>query len=816
MTESIEQIINDIANRVVLIDPQDLVELKELLQVINQIDQPDLDQQVFNLSDVTERIILDDFESPEESMGELNKAVEELQDAFKKLTQVDESELEAKLESISESIDDTEEEGAESDMDESLQHASGAEAVSQENEDAVDSTEPDEAVVSEQLEDVTETSIPTEDAEEPIAEMPAEEPTEEMPEPANSLDELIKGSEAVEAEPEPVAVAENVAEPAKKAQKRSTAATVDMDHMTEMEGYENYFELKDDPDNIVRTLKEDPELVQGFIEEGTTNLQLIENGLLALEEDPGNLKIIDEIFRPFHTVKGVAGFLNLTEINSFCHGFESVLDDARKGSLPITNFMTDSVFDAIDALRAMVDAIDQSRTSGSYVPHGVDLPHFNKVLNIIRLNLVDQQDSADLDAPVAAEETAVAKTNGKAPVKKGDDSSTPAKRAETSVRVSTDKMDILLDLVGELVLTQNMVTSNDSIKTTDDKRLLQDIGQLKRITTSLQDLSMSLRMVPIKELFQKMNRIVRDLSKKSGKKIRLTYEGEETEIDRNMVDELYEPMVHMIRNNCDHGIESPEERRAAGKDETGTVFLNAYYRGGLVIIEIVDDGKGIDAKKIKKIAADRGLCSIDDDISDKDVVNFIFAAGFSTAKQITDVSGRGVGMDVVRKAIEKLRGNIDVQTAVGKGTTMSIRLPLTLAIIDGVIVRVGHERFIIPTTSIKESLLCPEEAYSAIAGRGETVLIRNKVIPLMRIDRIFGIEDGVKHPKDGTLMVVESDGKEAAVPVNEMLDKQEIVIKSLGEGLNKIKGLSGGAIMSDGRVGLIVDVPTLIQGLNKN
>jgi two-component system chemotaxis sensor kinase CheA len=260
----------------------------------------------------------------------------------------------------------------------------------------------------------------------------------------------------------------------------------------------------------------------------------------------------------------------------------------------------------------------------------------------------------------------------------------------------------------------------------------------------------------------------------------------------------------------------PDERKAMGKNPTGTVFLNAYYRGGLVIIEISDDGKGIDAKKIKKIAADRGICNINDDLSEKEIVMFIFHAGFSTAKQITDVSGRGVGMDVVRKAIEKLRGNIDVQTEVGNGTTMSIRLPLTLAIIDGVIVRVGEERFIIPTTSIKESLICPKEAYSEIAGRGETVLIRNKVIPILRIDRKFDIVGGVKHPSEGTLMIVESDGKEAAVPVNEMLDKQEIVIKSLGEGLNKIKGISGGAIMSDGRVGLIVDVPTLIQHLNNS
>jgi two-component system chemotaxis sensor kinase CheA len=765
MSDNLEKTINEIANSVVLIDSNDLVELKALLQLINTINEPKLDQQVFELGDVTERIILDDFETPEEAMDALNKAVEDLQDNYKKLHQVDDSELEFKTESISESVQDeeTENEETEAELDDTL-----VEVASANNSGKVDSPN------KEELDN-------------------------------NDSSELNKAAETIkEVQPEK--------KPASKPKKVDSSIDI-----TKLEGYENYFSDRDNPDTILKTLKEDPELVQGFIEEGTQNLQMIENGLLALESDKSDLKLIDEIFRPFHTIKGVAGFLNLTEINSFCHGFESLLDDARKGDLKVTDALTDAVFGAIDALRTMVEAIDQARSTNTYIPHGIDLDYYNHNLNLLRLNVAGDSEDLEIKPPkneLVSTNNAVEQSGPKNVTRKSDDS--VKGKSETSVRVSTDKMDILLDLVGELVLTQNMVTSNESIKRADDKRLLQDIGQLKRITTALQDLSMSLRMVPIKELFQKMNRIVRDLSRKSGKKIRLEYAGEETEIDRNMVDELYEPMVHMIRNNCDHGIEKPDERVMSGKDETGTVFLNAYYRGGLVIIEIADDGKGIDAKKIKSIAVDRGICSPDDDLTDKEIVNFIFHAGFSTAKEITDVSGRGVGMDVVRRAIEKLRGNIDVQTEVGKGTTMSIRLPLTLAIIDGVIVRVGNERFIIPTTSIKESLICPEEAYSKIAGKGETVLIRNKVIPLLRLDTTFDIEGGVKHPKEGTLMIVESDGKEAAVPINEMLDKQEIVIKSLGDGLNKIKGISGGAIMSDGRVGLIVDVPTLIQNLNES
>jgi two-component system chemotaxis sensor kinase CheA len=764
MIDNLEQTINQIANSVVLIDSNDLVELKALLQLINTINEPKLDQQVFELGDVTERIILDDFETPNEAIDALNKAVEDLQESYKRLHQVNEAELELKTGSISESESDKEEKFDETESE--LEHTL-AEVASSTTKNS------SETIIEQQI-----TSDPVIVAE-PAKATPKYEPKASL---AKNLTKKIN-------------------------------ASIDI---TSLEGYEDYFSDRDNPDMILKTLKEDPELVQGFIEEGTQNLQMIENGLLALESDKSDLKLIDEIFRPFHTIKGVAGFLNLTEINNFCHGFESLLDDARKGDLKVTDALTDAVFGAIDALRTMVEAIDKARSTDTYIAHGIDLEYYNHNLNVLRLNVNDQDSDVAIvqtQKQVSNTSKSLDQTGPKNVVIKSDDS--VKNKSETSVRVSTDKMDILLDLVGELVLTQNMVTSNDSIKRADDKRLLQDIGQLKRITTALQDLSMSLRMVPIKELFQKMTRIVRDLSRKSGKKIRLEYAGEETEIDRNMVDELYEPLVHMIRNNCDHGIEMPDERIMSGKEDTGTVFLNAFYRGGLVIIEIADDGKGIDAKKIKKIAIDRGVCTPEDHLTDKEIVNFIFHAGFSTAKEITDVSGRGVGMDVVRRAIEKLRGNIDVQTEVGKGTTMSIRLPLTLAIIDGVIVRVGNERFIIPTTSIKESLICPEQAYSRIAGRGETVLIRNKVIPLLRLDTTFDIEGGVVHPKDGTLMIVESDGKEAAVPINEMLDKQEIVIKSLGDGLNKIKGISGGAIMSDGRVGLIVDVPTLIQNLNE-
>lgn len=576
-----------------------------------------------------------------------------------------------------------------------------------------------------------------------------------------------------------------------------------------------YFEHRDDPKIIQQTITEDPELVQGFIEESIEQLTMIENGLISWEEAPDDLTIIDSIFRPFHTIKGVSGFLNLSDINSFAHIYEDLLDDARKGRVVYNEQIAEAVFEGIDALRRMIDAVASSLSQKKYVKHDVDVIHFAQLISNARsgkqissskkTQTQEVKSSAAQDAP-KSEEAAVPGTSSAA---------RDLNRSGRSVKVNTSKMDNLIDLVGELVVTQNMVVQNPAIQESSDKRLIRDIGQLKRITSNLQDLSMSLRMVPIKDTFQRMHRIVRDIARKSGKKIVLETFGEDTELDRNMVEELYEPLVHMIRNNCDHGIESPEIRKKLGKPETGALRLSAYYKGGMVIIEVADDGKGIDKEVIWKSAIKKGLIKEDEKPSEAEILNFIFSSGFSTSQQVTDISGRGVGMDVVKKAITKLRGSIEVKTKVNKGTTFSLRLPLTLAIIDGVIVRVGQERYIIPTLSIKESMMASSGSFNKIVGKGETIFIRGRIIPLLRLGRVFDIPEAIDDPNKGLLIVVESDGQEAALLVDGMLDKQEIVIKTLGDGLNKVDGIAGGAIMSDGNVGLIVDIPTLLPKNNK-
>jgi len=363
-----------------------------------------------------------------------------------------------------------------------------------------------------------------------------------------------------------------------------------------------------------------------------------------------------------------------------------------------------------------------------------------------------------------------------------------------------------VDLTGELVIAQSMLRQHPYILSGRDQRLVHTLGQLNQITSSLQTMTMSLRMVPIKSTFQKMVRLVRDLAKSSGKKVELLMSGEETEIDRNVVDELYEPMVHMIRNSIDHGLETPEQRIAAGKPESGIVHLKAYHRGGNIIVEIRDDGRGLNREKILEKARANKLIDEDERLSDAEVYNLIFQPGFSTAETVTEISGRGVGMDVVKKAIEKLRGRVDISTVRGQGSTFFISLPLTLAIIEGMLVRIGTERFVIPALTILESFRPAREQYSTVEGKGEMILSRGRLIPLIRLDAIFNVRSDARNPWEGLVVIVEYDGKPMGILLDELLGKEEVVIKSMGEVLKNVKGIAGAVIMGDGKVGLILDM----------
>jgi len=324
---------------------------------------------------------------------------------------------------------------------------------------------------------------------------------------------------------------------------------------------------------------------------------------------------------------------------------------------------------------------------------------------------------------------------------------------------------------------------------------------------------MSMRMVSLKATFQKMARLARDLSVKSRVPVEFTFAGEDTELDRNVVEEIGSPLVHMVRNAVDHGIEKPDDRRAAGKPEKGRVQLRAFHEGGNVIIKLSDDGHGLNKDKILAKAEHLGLIEkgAGAEMSNREIYGLIFHPGFSTADKVTDVSGRGVGMDVVKRSIENLRGRIDIQSEPGKGTTFIIRLPLTLAIIDGMIVTVGGERYIVPTIAIVESLRPEPEQVTTVVGKGEMLNLRGELLPLFRLYKLFGCGDAKTDPTDALVVVVAGDGSTCALLVDELVDQQQVVIKSLGKTFDDLEGVSGGAIMGDGKVALILDAAGLVR-----
>jgi two-component system chemotaxis sensor kinase CheA len=322
---------------------------------------------------------------------------------------------------------------------------------------------------------------------------------------------------------------------------------------------------------------------------------------------------------------------------------------------------------------------------------------------------------------------------------------------------------------------------------------------------------MAMRMVPVQGVFQKMSRLARDLMRKAEKQVDFATSGEETELDRTVVDKIADPLVHMVRNAIDHGIEGPDDRARAGKSPTGRVELRAFHQAGNIVIELEDDGKGLDKDRIIRKAVDQGLIEPGQELSDEEAFKLVFHPGLSTAEKITSISGRGVGMDVVKKNIESLRGRIDISSTKGKGTTFTIRLPLTLAVIDGQVVRIGDARFIIPINAIVRSLRPTREQISTVQGRGEMVLERGELIPMVRLYRLLGVVPSTENATEALIVVVEEDGRKCCLMVDDLLAQQQVVIKSLGEALGRVRGVSGGAIMGDGKVTLILDIPGLVE-----
>lgn len=579
----------------------------------------------------------------------------------------------------------------------------------------------------------------------------------------------------------------------------------------------------------------DQEMVSLFCSSAQDLLQDIEQGVLVLEENPNESTTIDTVFRAFHTFKGNAGVMNFVVLQRLTHELESLLDAARRGTFQLGRESIDLILQGADILKRYVTELS-SQLSGVEVGRKISLPIPSLVRRAHRMLttgsgpvpvipavfVVQAPTPVSARMPVVSVEvqpiptpvfaTAQPVASPEPPAKQvAPTKQAPASSAVGIVRVDTLKLDGLIDLVGELVIAQSMVVQNPDLKNITSEHLSRSLGQLRSITSDLQRTAMLLRMVPIRNTFQKMARLVRDLAAQQGKEIQLVLEGEDTELDRNIVEELSDPLIHMIRNSADHGIEAIDRRIADGKPRAGTITLRAFHQGGFIVIQIQDDGKGLVPDRILAKAVERGLVKPDNSLDEQEIFELIFAPGFSTAEQITDVSGRGVGMDVVRRNIEKMRGKIEIQSVAGAGTTFTLFVPLTLAIIEGLLVGVGDQRYIIPTLSVRESFRPLPGMVTTVHGRGEMVHVRGRLIPMLRLGNHLHTPVNAVDPTQGIVVVVEAGQDSRCLLVDELIGKQEVVIKSLGETFHNQTAFAGAAILGDGRVGLILDIHALVK-----
>jgi two-component system chemotaxis sensor kinase CheA len=593
---------------------------------------------------------------------------------------------------------------------------------------------------------------------------------------------------------------------------------------------------------------------QIFFEEAAEQLATMESLLLSLDVADPSMNDLNAIFRSAHSIKGGAGTFGFNDMTQVTHILESLLDRLRKQELKLSNEMVNVFLEAGDVIRMQLDAhrgagvVEQARIAavcGKLERWSGAQPHPAANANPVAHTPTqaygffddEARDAAPADADpgygffediVAPQSDAVVNdikpsfspagvvtdAEGARDRHAGDKAAGHADHA--SIRVHVEKVDQLINLVGELVITQSMLTESAAdLDSGLHERLLSGLRQLERNTRDLQEAILSVRMLPISFVFNRFPRVVRDLAGKLGKQVELKTLGEDTELDKGLIEKIADPLTHLVRNSLDHGIESPDVRRAAGKPENGTITLKASHQGGNIVIEVADDGGGLNRGKILAKARERGL-PVRDDMGDAEVWMLIFEAGFSTAEVITDVSGRGVGMDVVKRNISAMGGRVEIESAQGLGTRILIHLPLTLAILDGLSVAVGQQTYIIPLGYIVESLLMAEGDLRTVSGGGHMVHVRGEYLPLLPLHEVFDVPDISIKNEARIVVIVATEGKRLALLVDELLGQHQVVIKSLESNFRKLPGISGATIMGDGKVALILDVAALSCAPTRN
>lgn len=567
------------------------------------------------------------------------------------------------------------------------------------------------------------------------------------------------------------------------------------------------------------------EINELFFGECREGLDAMEAGLLELGRGKGDSQTINRIFRAAHSIKGGGATFGFPELSSFAHTLETLLSEIREGARPILPDDIQLLLDATDCLRGMVNRIE----AGTPIDTSSCAALSSQLARAIASGAASG-DAGSTPAAVApmiqAESAAFATVPFAPPLPPATVHETTTPRAITadgenlgtsgngaqSIRVDIDKIDRLINLVGELLITQSTLSRFErAFQGAGSDEFNAGLSQLQRNTQELQESVLAVRMLPISVLFSRIPRLVRDLSRRLGKPVELHTEGTYTEVDKTILERLSDPLAHLVRNAIDHGIETPEVRARAGKPATARIDLRATQAGGRVVIEIADDGAGIDAAKVRSRAIRAGLIAPQDQLSEHELHDLIFRPGFSTAEMVDDVSGRGVGLDVVKQSLFALSGSIELQSVTGRGARFTISLPLTLAIIDSQLIRCGEGIYAIPLSVIVELIDSPADEIRALAGGGETYLLRNQFIPVLRLRDAFGLSPD--HNAPTMLAIVEMNGQLCAITIDSVLEQQQIVVKSLDANYRPVPGLSGATILGDGTLALIIDVGGLIQSL---
>jgi len=570
------------------------------------------------------------------------------------------------------------------------------------------------------------------------------------------------------------------------------------------------------------------ELKKDFLDETEDMLENIDQCFIKLEESPDDLSLINEIFRAIHSIKGSAGFLGFKNLVDIAHHTENVLNKIRQNELNISPEVIDIVLEAVDVIKLIVKNIKEG------TDQDINLKDIQRKLEL----LLDYANLSADSASESATESSSQNVSRSEKVDSGKAESTGSQQIQTSspppekespsettkpseetkdqtIRIDTQRLDHVMDLVGELVLSRNrlnkLISHMENIFDGDERfrAFMETVSNLNIITSDLQLAVMKMRMIPVKKVFNKFPRMVRDLARKANKKVQLNIYGETTEVDKSVIEELNDPLIHILRNAVDHGIEPPEERLKKGKPECGTITLGAFQEGNSIVIEVEDDGKGIDPVEIEKKAREKGILSGDIKLSEKEIINLIFEPGFSTAQKVTDISGRGVGMDVVKTNLSKINGVIDLHSEKGKGTKMILRIPLTLAIIQVLMVKVNGEMYALPLSSILETFKVTRDKIKYIDGQ-EILTIRDRMIPLLRLKDALGIYGDSTEGDSIYVVVMTIAEKRIGIIVDELCHQEEVVIKSVGSYFSDIREIAGATITGDGKISLILDPVSLI------